>query len=835
MLAATKDACRSDRSWIRRAPASILISSILALAPLTASATGPDDAASTSQPVPEACRLADHYNSSSRPDRALALIDRVRATSDEEVPPASNEEKQLCSTERSEALRRVDLAERLATAAELARIIEDEKTPEEDRRGAEEKLRASLPDAFTGQGFRLPEALTCGTAPLAGDSMSAQLQGAAAACDASVADDPPTETWSEERESSWKTFFDDHLAPLEEPLIGLLVAITAGVVLALLVTWPMGRLTTWAAARAREGGRLPSTVHDVQPVVMAIGAGTIVGAAAWAVFGGNLWGAGIVLVVGAITFGWALSQSLRLSIRVKDAAGQDDANASAHVAGLIRELAAPDLRGIEAPPPVGGSALENAGLTSTPEGRLANAAYRLLQLLVPRTPWVVNVHEESADVLAVTVVQHGRLVLGDVIDRDLIRLRIPLVDDDGKPIKSGDTERYPDLRRVAAAMAVAALGSRYEMRGLAGATSWRGIGRHFVARTDLRGHPDRPEVLARALNADPENQAVLLEYWYSLYRNSTDPEKLRLYARFLEAFSARKVTPDLLLRAARSRYVALVNAYYAQAAEEPDNWTTSETARQARLAVIHAIEHMDKTVTKAKSDGVKQELIGQAEQALGPALAWLQLWDDTGAPRDELFQPQVMPGAVYSPPSTSYGWACFYASRAQTRHRHKEDLEHVIVHLRAVEGSKRLVTWRSKDPQLKGVWQEPALRKAFGRKPLKTLGEVSALTEHMAALKKIGATSPEAVLQHGKTELGLLLEASAGQAGVVRQVAQLALSVPPALSGWRYELTDLLVKKDVLSVVPGSRSDLVGPLGEAMEASLADPPSRELLADWLGT
>lgn len=813
------------------------------------------------------CGQASLLNKAARPADALELIDDLRG---ERPLFRSDSEMATCAVERSESLRRISSGATLAAAAPLAADVDkaseaNKKTSAGEVPEATAALEAALPGAeFIEGGLKLPTELVCTAEELeAGDgttsdadtkgSLEERLTAAATDCDVTAVAEAPEKTWSQRTGDSWSAFFDNHLGPLQDPLVAAVTVLTLGVVLALLLTWPMGWFTTWVfrerATQGVSGQATEGAQGQVQKVcsfmmkkarwVWLLGSLAILIATGWMVLRTALWAPLLLLMAGAAAVAWSLSQAIRLSIRVSDGAGADDTNASAHVAGLIRQLAAPDLRGIEAPPPTNDSFLQGAGLTSTPEGRLAKVMYKLLQLLVPRTPWVVTVTAESDDVHTVSVSRHGRLVLGEVIDRDLLGLRVPITTPDGDKLKIADKEVLPDLHRMSAAAAVSALASRYPMPELAGASDWRAIGLHFIARTDLRSHAQRSNVLARAFQADPDNRPVQLEYWHSLFRLATDAEELDLYAHVLLAFQQDNelLTAALRLRAARSRHVALANAYYASAADEAPTWVNGDEAIVRRCKVQVAVSAMEEALTNVATPNQHPELAANAQRALVSAQAWSRLWNADGRPKTQNQPRQDDSGATMWPPAASYSWACYYASRAQIPTNSPADVTDVtraVDHLRACTGATRLESWRKEDPQLHHLRKTDTYRAHFGRTPRAALLDVQPFKDIQDDLKRLGATTTAQVRAFRASELSYALRLPLGRVRFLLQVAALVDSVPEPLGLWRLEIIEPLVEAGRSQVVTGPDAELLFSAIVKATADLKETPPEPAVRAWLG-
>src|SRR5690606_24275116 len=140
------------------------------------------------------------------------------------------------------------------------------------------------------------------------------LKEQARICDRSavLAETDDEETFSQSLGKAWKSFTDDYLSPLTDPLLGALGFLAAGVVAALLLVWPLGRLTTWwyvTRSSVAPKGRIPAYVTDRLAATWAGGALLVLTALLvlrWPE--GQLLPLYTLLVgVGAVLLGWGLS------------------------------------------------------------------------------------------------------------------------------------------------------------------------------------------------------------------------------------------------------------------------------------------------------------------------------------------------------------------------------------------------------------------------------------------------------------------------------------------------------------------------------------------------
>lgn len=258
-----------------------------------------------------------------------------------------------------------------------------------------------------------------GTEPtLSGPELRTELLATARSCDRAL--DPPPEPLAKLADERWTDFTEDYVTPWQTLAAVILGVVATGLVLALLLTHALPNGDRWHLDEpARRGVRrfgfaLLVGAGSVVPVAVASGRSpsALTGAAPLA-----------LALVGVLLLAWGFSR--RLAVAVTDDKGAENHVASGHVLALLHEMGSERPQGIQVPRGSDMTALQDAGLTTSPEGKVAAAAYRLLQLLVPRAPWQVRIDVESADVHAVLIRRNGRLVSSAVVAREALRLRAP--------------------------------------------------------------------------------------------------------------------------------------------------------------------------------------------------------------------------------------------------------------------------------------------------------------------------------------------------------------------------------------------------------------------------
>ncbi len=511
-------------------------------------------------PVDPVCVQAADLNADALPAQAIAVIDAYRTSLGETGAAA-------CQAQYTAALQQQSRAKQLVALAD------------------------GDPDA--------PGTAVAGCAPGAGRA-STTYAAAALTCDrengdaASLAEEPKPAFWAK-----WNAFYDDSLAPLVDVLLTWLAMLAGLVLLArllvpafpkmqprrgwfapLLVTigvlmfvfglfatnepsvglglviWLLGvaLITGLAAALAKAvAPRLQGTVSEptigmVAGVALAgLGCAFILADARWPVV--VLWGC--VALAGAVVWAFSWSRVLRIHIAVQLADATEDSAAQGQIIALLHELGGRSPRGLESPRGADTTALANAGLATTPEGRILKAVYNAVQIILPTTPWRVRVDIAGPDRWSVDITRNGRAVRSLVIDRDRLGLRVPVKDAQGEPRKEKDGPVYPSLDRMAAAAVLCTLDEAYGWDSLCGTTSWESLGLHAIATTDFaQTDSDATALLTKALWRDPGNRLAQVALWHHQHRRETETDKLQEYLDLLDGYVAAQRSRNQALEGA---------------------------------------------------------------------------------------------------------------------------------------------------------------------------------------------------------------------------------------------------------------------------------------------
>jgi hypothetical protein len=133
--------------------------------------------------------------------------------------------------------------------------------------------------------------------------------------------------------------------------------------------------------------------------------------------------AAVLAIVAAGFFATFLARRLRLTIDVFDKTGNADAAAGATFAALLSELAAAPARGIEVPDSADIVALAGAALPDTPANKVVEVVKNVLIFIVTGTPWRVRVRTDAeAKRGTVTMARNGTSYLDRTIEMSSISL-----------------------------------------------------------------------------------------------------------------------------------------------------------------------------------------------------------------------------------------------------------------------------------------------------------------------------------------------------------------------------------------------------------------------------
>ena len=667
------------------------------------------------------------------------------------------------------------------------------------------------------------------------------------------------ESGPQEMESDWVVFRDRYIAPFQ-PILWVFLAVLAG--LLVIARWVTTSTVRWPKLRS-----WPRRSILVVGCVLCIGAAGLatVGAsgAAYALGLDRLWptswwpngvGAnwetwllvGAFAVAGIVLVATGLATRLRVQVEVRGKDGEVSQAATSHVIALLNELGAEAPHGIEIPRGADVETLSGEPIIGASTGRIANAFSVLKQLVLAGVPWRVVVGEESDDCIAVVITRNGRLAGSAVIDRDELGLRLPGVGRSG-----------PDLHRLAAAVVVTTLANHHRgFDGLCGATDWRSLGLHYVGTTDLQGHPEERQVLARAVGYDPDNMLAQVAYRHSMDREATEQERLSRYVDWLSEVlthvddDGRALLDDVRRRELRrrvlhTRVATLINLYYASGGRGPVE-TRSATAAHELITFLEQRGQQPSHLFKQARPEAAAMALWIYDHAEGRAQAALKHMRATAA---RWLKEPVSPLAQYH-------WACYDATAIMddstspaALERDRADREaSVALRLSLASPYPDLGAWMSKDPQLKELRQSASYRKTFGDEPRTDFLTLPPFFPHVTALRKLGLTTAEDIAlcapvlsAPSSTWLHNYLGIDALSARRLAKLGDVGASIPGELAKYRVEIcAELLDRKVAYSILdrPPSgpdASELARTVHEAIANRCGQGPDVALLELWLAS
>jgi hypothetical protein len=552
----------------------------------------------------------------------------------------------------------------------------------------------------------------------------------------------------------------------------------------------------------------------------------------------------VVALLGIVLTAWALATRLRISVEVSGASGTVDTAATAHVIALLNELGGEAPKGLEVP-----RAADMQELTGTlkmlPESPVTKALSGSADLLFGLTPWQVLVDVKSEDLISVQIDRNGRSAGSAVIDRDQLQLRIPLsrsAPTPNSPAAGGAaaSPAYPDLHRLAAAVVLVTLAGKHSgFEALCGATDWRGLGLHYVATVDLDGHSAAKQVLARAVEHDPDNLAAQVAWRYAIFREATETAELAAYidwlGRALRAVTDTKggsPSPQegygaLRQRMLYSRAAATVNYFYA------NGGTFGFDARGARWKPAEVRAVFAELLTELEDT---PKALVTLRQAARPGAAAMAGWVNDVLPIGHRIDSPNLPKWLWRPagPNGHYNVGCFYATRNDPSH----DL--AVRHLQLATDLPRLRDWMKNDPQLRSVFDSvDTYRKHFNRLPSTDVLSLPTLQPFGDQLKAAGVADLWSLRRYLAAP-SALHHVVGSDLTITRQILatiRVAASVPADLSPFRVELCREIIERDQLDLVrnlsAGRGAGLAGEITRSIRKQCTSAPERAAVTRWL--
>ncbi|TFD34220.1 hypothetical protein [Cryobacterium cryoconiti] len=610
-------------------------------------------------------------------------------------------------------------------------------------------------------------------------------------------------TWAERWSESWDGFYSNWLAPLQSTGLAILGLALAALILARLLAFvplmwsgqtrqqTIDRLKGWGLALILGGSALF--------VLFAGGPGVV-----WVL----AYPGAIMIGAGVVAFSRGLATDRRVAVEVRDAAGQPAETHTRNVMVLLTTLAGSRPKGLYFTIGSDVEFLSDAALSGVVPNRVLAALQAIATFVIGTTPWRLSVDTTSSDNLAVSMSRHGRQIDAATINRlDLGLSRLDGGDD-------------VDLDKFVAAFALMVLSTQYtDVQGLAGTGSWRSLGLHFVASTELRDDDSDARaiaVLSHAVDLDPGNHPASLMLQYRLHRYGTEFDELRRYADWLSAEAAHLESEhsptqnaDFTLHYQRVllNYVITVENLVS-VADHPADISTSPDANRARESALELVRLIDAGAGERDAEQGEVSLLKQ-KMRLVAATGYVAL----GGTQDLLeIGGRIKEAGISASPWVRYDLGCmFYAqSQEQTNPTRKAELRELALgHLEYAMIAPRARSFVWKDPMLTQLHADSRFQKLAGQ-PRTDFWDLEPLQTYRTRFAGVGITSPLhlATFVGSRAELGDYLGAGRLQTLAMLGVSELAnrteiLSLLPwaevLLTQYKVELVSEIIAEGILS------------------------------------
>ena len=624
--------------------------------------------------------------------------------------------------------------------------------------------------------------------------------------------DNPEATWAERWSESWDGFFSNWLAPLESPGLAILGLSLAALVLARLLAFvPLmwrGKTSQHAIDRLKGWGLGLILGGSAVFVLFAGGPGVV-----WVL----AYPGALMMVAGMVGFSRGLATDRKISVEVRDEAGQPAETRTRNVMVLLTSLAGSRPKGLYFAIGSDVAFLSDSSLSGVVPNRVLAALQAIATFMIGSTPWRLSVDATNPDNLAVSMSRHGRQIDAATINRSDLGLA---------RLDGGDTV---DLDKFVAAFALMILSTQYtDVEGLAGTGSWRSLGLHFVASTDLRDDASDARaiaILSHAVDLDPDNHPASLMLQYRLHRYGTEFDELRRYADWLsvetahlEAEHSPTQDADFSLHYHRVllNYVITVENLVS-VTDRPSGTSTSTDAIRARESALELVRLIDAGAGERNIEPGEVSLL-KRKMRLVAATGYVAL----GGSQDLLeIGSRIKEAGISASPWVRYDLGCMFhaQSQEQTDPTRKAELRELALgHLEYAMIAPRPRSFVWKDPMLTQLHADPRFQKLAGN-PRTDFWDLNSLQPYRTQLADLGITSPFhlSTLVGSRSELGDFLGAGRLQTLALLGISELAnraevLSMLPwseeLLSRYRVELVSEIIAEGILSAAE------LGNLGE---------------------
>ena len=624
--------------------------------------------------------------------------------------------------------------------------------------------------------------------------------------------DNPEATWAERWSESWDGFFSNWLAPLESPGLAILGLTLAALVLARLLAFvPLmwrGKTSQHAIDRLKGWGLGLILGGSAVFVLFAGGPGVV-----WVL----AYPGALMMVAGMVGFSRGLATDRKISVEVRDEAGQPAETRTRNVMVLLTSLAGSRPKGLYFAIGSDVAFLSDSSLSGVVPNRVLAALQAIATFMIGSTPWRLSVDATNPDNLAVSMSRHGRQIDAATINRSDLGLA---------RLDGGDTV---DLDKFVAAFALMILSTQYtDVEGLAGTGSWRSLGLHFVASTDLRDDASDARaiaILSHAVDLDPDNHPASLMLQYRLHRYGTEFDELRRYADWLsvetahlEAEHSPTQDADFSLHYHRVllNYVITVENLVS-VTDRPSGTSTSTDAIRARESALELVRLIDAGAGERNIEPGEVSLL-KRKMRLVAATGYVAL----GGSQDLLeIGSRIKEAGISASPWVRYDLGCMFhaQSQEQTDPTRKAELRELALgHLEYAMIAPRPRSFVWKDPMLTQLHADPRFQKLAGN-PRTDFWDLNSLQPYRTRFADLGITSPFhlSTLVGSRSELGDFLGAGRLQTLALLGISELAnraevLSMLPwseeLLSRYRVELVSEIIAEGILSAAE------LGNLGE---------------------
>lgn len=504
-------------------------------------------------------------------------------------------------------------------------------------------------------------------------------------------------------------------------------------------------------------------------------------------------------IVGAALTAWWFAIRLRLEVKVTHKDDKEQRAEAALVAALLYELGAEKPRGLEVPRGVDTTALAGA-LTELPDNVIGKIIRYLVNTVTGTTPWVAHV-EGDADRRTVSISRNGRPVDSAVIDRHTFDVTSP-----NSAVAEGGPDSFSDASlRMASAFILVTLAKYHPsiQDGLAGAMNWRSVGLQYIATNLFPGDINkikRTEILARAVQLDPENIPAQLALRHTTDRKSDSARVLIEYRDWLQdretaLISAGFAGSAVLLRACYTRTTIATNAAFAAGGTDIEQ--TSSRVVEAQ----NAFSTLDNLLMELGQNSDLKPLITRIEDS---SIGLRMLLTPEGGPAGTGWSGGV--GSVAESPTGIYDSACYFASKHSwdlllrdeagelTPDLTINDDREAVTLLRRAAADPDISSWMQEDPQLRDFRLRGPFRTNFLIDPRSDFFAWEPIRPYAKALRSAGYVDVEALVAANSEDnpLAVVVPADAAARRAITFTAYLLSTVPLDLKNrnWHLELLD---------------------------------------------